>query len=72
MIKFEDLDEAIIGIKEDLFTHTKRYIYDYEKCIETLMSKGDTEQEAIDWIDYNVLGSYYGKETPIILRKNND
>ena len=69
MIKFKDLDEAIIGTTEDCVTQTKRYIYDYQKCIDTLISKGDTEQDAIDWIDYNVLGVYLGKETPIILSK---
>ncbi len=42
-------------------------MYDYNKCVETLMEQGNDEQSAIDWIDYNVLGSYLGKETPIIV-----
>ena len=59
------LDEAIIGI-----SHDDRLIYDYEKLIKAFM-KGDkiTEEEAIEWIDYNTLRSlpYMGSNAPIIM-----
>jgi len=67
MIKFKDLDNAIIGLTDDIVSGTQRFVYDYNKCVETLMKQGNDEQSAIDWIDYNVLGSYLGKETPIIV-----
>tara|TARA_B110000438_G_C15515510_1_gene521820 strand:- start:23 stop:250 length:228 start_codon:yes stop_codon:yes gene_type:complete len=67
MIKYNDLDEGIIGLTDDPVSKTKRWIYDYNKCVESLIAKGETEQDAIDWIDYNVLGSYLGKDTPIIM-----
>ena len=67
MIKFKDLDNAIIGLTDDPVSWTQRFVYDYNKCVETLMKQGNDEQSAIDWIDYNVLGSYLGKETPIIV-----
>jgi len=70
MIKFKDLDNAIIGMADDVVSGTQRFVYDYNKCVETLMEQGNDEQSAIDWIDYNVLGSYLGKETPIIVYKD--
>ena len=67
MIKYNNLDDAIVGVTDDVVSSEKRYIYDYNKCVESLIAKGETEQDAIDWIDYNVLGSYLGKDTPIIM-----
>lgn len=58
------LDEAIIG-----FSHNDRAIYDYEKLIQAFM-KGDnmTEEEAIEWIDYNTLRALpYVPNSPIIM-----
>lgn len=72
MIKYSDLDEAIVGLTDDPVCQTKRWIYDYNKCIEALVSKGETEQDAIDWIDYNVLGTSLGKGTPIIMFTDNE
>tara|TARA_R100000353_G_scaffold171242_1_gene135547 strand:+ start:664 stop:885 length:222 start_codon:yes stop_codon:yes gene_type:complete len=73
MIKLKDLDEAIIGVVDDTATGTKRWVYDYNKCIQTLVEQGDDEQSAIDWIEYNVIGSNQGKNSAIIVhRRNND
>ena len=36
MIKFKDLDNAIIGLTDDLVSGTQRFVYDYNKCVETL------------------------------------
>lgn len=41
-------------------------LYDLEKCTEVLIERdGMTFEEAIEYIDYNVLGSYMGMNTPI-------
>lgn len=48
------LAAAVIG--HDM--ETNAVIYDYLKLVEAFMEWNDwTEQEAIDWIDYNVIGS---------------
>tara|TARA_R100000353_G_scaffold10113_1_gene11308 strand:- start:1049 stop:1270 length:222 start_codon:yes stop_codon:yes gene_type:complete len=72
MIKLQDLDEAIIGIADDNATGTKRLVYDYNKCIQTLVEKGDDEQSAVDWIEYNVIGSNQGKNSAIIVYRRNN
>ena len=67
MNMLKDLDDALIGITDDSATGTKRWVYDYNKCIETLVAQGDDEQSAVDWIEYNVIGSNQGKNSAIIV-----
>lgn len=67
IIIFKDFsyDDALIGVSEN-----GRAIYDYEKMIEWLMNEeGWTDDEAVDWIEYNTLRSldYIGGKTPIIM-----
>lgn len=61
-------DTAIVGI--DYFD---RLIYDYDRMIAELMEADNiTEEEAIDFIDYNTIRSipYYGEYAPIVLIRN--
>lgn len=56
-IQFEGLDYAIIGT-----SHNGYYVYDYDRMIECLMTdNGMTYDEAIEWIDYNVIGVNAGQ-----------
>lgn len=58
-------DDALIGISED-----GRAIYDYYKMVEWLMREENfTEEEAIDWIDFNTIRAlpYMGAYAPIIM-----
>lgn len=71
-LKFESpsFDSAIIGV--DYFG---RLIYDYNQMIIDFMeTEGVTEEEAIDFIDYNTIRSlpYFGKKAPIIMITNGD
>jgi hypothetical protein len=61
-------DTAIVGID-----YNGRLVYDYDRMIAELMEKDNiTEEEAIDFIDYNTIRSlpYYGEYAPIILIRN--
>ena len=58
-------DDALIGISDD-----NRAVYDYNKMIEWLVkTEGFTEEEAIEWIDYNTIRAlpYAGSKAPIIM-----
>jgi len=51
-------------------THDERAVYDYGLMIEWLMKeKGFSEEEAVEWIDYNTIGvlPYGSTDTPVIL-----
>ena len=58
-------DNSIIGT-----TFDGRAIYDCDKMIEELMQdEGWTDQEAIDWIEFNTIRAlpYGGEKTPLIV-----
>ena len=58
-------DDALIGVSDD-----NRAIYDYNKMVEWLMNtEGFTEEEAVEWIDYNTLRAipYFGEDGPIVM-----
>lgn len=62
------LDKAIIGISEE--ANGGRVIYSYEKLVKAFMeTEGWSEEEAIEWIDYNTLRAlpYMGASAPIIV-----
>jgi len=45
-------------------------VYDTDRCIDILMEQGMTDEEAIEYFEFNVLGSWVGSTTPIFLRKH--
>ncbi len=50
-IQFHGCDDAIIG------NDNRGYlVYSYAKLIEVFMSQGMTDEEAVEWVDYNVAG----------------
>ena len=57
-------DGALIGVSSD-----DRAIYSYDKMVESAMQQeGWTEEEAIEWINYNTIRSLsYVENGPIIL-----
>lgn len=58
MIGVGDEQTAIAAAVIGYDMQTKAVIYDYLKLVEAFMEWYDwTEQDAMDWIDYNVIGS---------------
>lgn len=41
--------------------------YDYNSCIQILMDQDMTADEAIEYFEYNVLGSWFGDSTPVFV-----
>jgi len=60
ILKADGFDDAIIGIDE----FSMRLIYSVSKCIE-ILSRDMSEEDAVEYFDYNVKGSYVGEKTPI-------
>jgi hypothetical protein len=57
----DGFNDAIIGIDEQ----SMRIIYSTQRCIQTLIDGGMDLEEALEYFDYNVKGSYVGEKTPI-------
>jgi hypothetical protein len=57
----DGFNDAILGV------HNEKVVYSSNKCIEILKKGGMSEDEAIEYFEYNVLGSYVGDKTPIFV-----
>ncbi len=45
-------------------------VYDSQKCIE-ILCEDMSEEDAIEYFNFNVVGSYVGKYTPLFLERKN-
>ena len=63
----DGFDDAILGMCVQ-FGAEPLVAYDYEKCVEILIERdGMTRIEAIDFIQFNVIGAYVGLNTPVFI-----
>lgn len=58
-------DKAVIGVDEK----SLRLIYSVSKCL-SILEETMTPEEANEWFNYNVEGSYMGEQTPIWCHDN--
>jgi hypothetical protein len=65
-VKWEGCDEAIVGIASRCGQYNL-YVYDYDLLVHKFMGDDMTEEEAMEWVDYNIAGAWIGSGTPIIL-----
>lgn len=49
-------EKAVIGMDE----HSGRLVYSVSKCLDTLVADGMSAEEALDFFNFNVSGSYVG------------
>lgn len=59
-IFWDNLDGAIIGVSTD-----GRVVYSMERMLEYFQSRGMSEDESIEYIDFNILGVYINEHAPI-------
>ena len=59
---WDDFAGAFIGSTSD-----GRAVYSFDKMVEILMSEGETEEDAKDYIDYNCIGWRVTDMDPVIL-----
>lgn len=63
----DGFEEAIIGMA-DRCGQPMLVVYDVEKCIEILVARdGMSEEEALEFFEFNTLGSWVGEGTPLFL-----
>ena len=61
ILSADGLDDAVIGLE----MNSMRLIYSVSKCIEIFISDGMTEEEALEFFEFNTAGAYMGEHTPI-------
>ena len=62
ILKADGFDDAIIGVDDSL--GNIRLIYSVSKCIQ-ILCRDMMEEDAVEFFDFNVKGSYVGDNTPI-------
>ena len=69
LVKANGLEDAIIGVGSRM-NMPDVLIYSYNKCVKIFMEKeGWTHEEAIEWMDFNVVGAWVGETTPIFVHE---
>lgn len=69
-LMIDDLDDALIGVCMTWHGNmlVERAIYSGELIVDRLVETSDmTEEEAIEYIDFKIVGAYVGETTPIIM-----
>jgi hypothetical protein len=60
---------AFMGLTSE-WSGAMRSVYDYDRCVRILMRRdGMSEEDAIEYMEFNVVGSYVGKATPLFVRR---
>jgi len=62
----DGFEEALIGFGTRF--NSPVTVYDFNKCLDILVKRdGMSQDEAQEYMDFNVLGAFVGEETPIFL-----
>ncbi len=67
ILLMDGFDDAIIGYSQRINDPTLA-VYSWELMVKILMERdGMSDEEAMDYIDFNCLGAWVGERTPIIV-----
>jgi hypothetical protein len=63
LMLMDDYNDCIVGVAER-FGSGSHVVYDLNKVLNKLVESGMTEEEAREYYEFNMLGSYVGDNTP--------
>ena len=66
LLKLDGFDDCYLGVGES-YGEQPALIYDKQKIIEQLKQSEMSEEEAIEYYEFNILGSYLGEKMPVFL-----
>lgn len=66
LLVMDGYDDCIVGVGQRFTDHF--VVYDLDKVLAKLMADGMTEDEAIEFHEFNQLGAWVGPGTPVFLR----
>jgi hypothetical protein len=67
LIKLDGFEDCYLGVAESYADHPA-LVYDYEQIINKL-KQDMSEEEALEYYEFNILGSYIGEKMPLFLNK---
>jgi hypothetical protein len=63
----DGFEEAFLGVGAAYY-NPPCAIYDYDRCIDTLVGDDCDYEQAIEYFEFNVIGAYVGPQTPLFIR----
>lgn len=63
----DGLEDAFIGVVCVSGEIAQLAVYDREKCIDILLRDGGTINDAKEYFEYNVIGTYAGEGGPLFI-----
>lgn len=66
LLQANGFEAALLGVGRKKGSQNS-LVYDYDKCIEILVQGGMTEDEAVEYMEFNVVDAYVGPATPIFV-----
>lgn len=64
-IMLDDCDDAIIGVSTGLCCQD-RVVYSYSKLVDVFVAQGMMHEEAVEWVEFNIVGMYV-ENGPVIM-----
>ena len=69
IVFYPEYTPALLGLSY-MFGEEPRLVYDYDGVIAIIMKDSDmTMDEALDYFEFNVMGTYAGKATPCFMKR---
>jgi hypothetical protein len=62
-LKADGFDDAVIGVEPNNMI----LVYDRKKMIDILLTEDMTEQDAIEFLEFNTWNAYVGDKTPFYI-----
>lgn len=66
LLKLDGHDDACVGVVTG-FGGKAALCYNRTKVLDKLRQDGMTEEEAVEYFEYNIIGAYVGETTPMFL-----
>jgi len=60
----DGFDDALVGCT---YGANVVAVYDINKMVEILMEEGTDYEDAVEFLDYNVVGTHLGEKTPLYI-----
>jgi len=71
MMFMDGFDDAIVGVCYQ-YGRPPVVAYSLRKVITKLMEDGMTEEEALEYWEFNQLGAYMGENTPVFIEQEDE
>jgi len=66
-LKADGFNDAILGITSRCGDDSL-IAYDYDECVK-ILQKDMSYEDSVEYMEFNVVGSYVGEGTPIFIKK---